>query len=153
MKDKSYFTDITPIQSMQGDDPDDTAMLITMSQDADNFITSFQWCPAISEKYFGFGIGGIIAVFLYHFDSLINQADDWLWVVVGDLPSAYIVVDNATSPQNVMECYCELMEDWADHIMSNNSTEGCYPVKAIPTKENAELLLSRIEFIRREILE
>ena len=152
MTDKSYFIDITPIQEMQGDDQEDTEMLAKMSQDADKFITSHRWCPTISEKYFGFGIGGIVAVFLYHFDSIINQTDDWLWVVVGDLPSVYFVVDAASSPMEALERYCELMEDWADHIMSDNSTEGCYPVKAAPTIENAKLLLSRIEFIRREFL-
>ena len=152
MTDESYFTDIIPIQEMQGDDQEDTEMLAKMSQDADNFITSHQWCPVICEKYFGFGIGGLIAAFLYHFDSQINGTDDWLWVIVGDLPSAYLVIDVATSPKEAIELYCELMEDWANNVISDNSIENCFPVAANPTKENAQLLLTRTGFIRREIL-
>ena len=152
MTDISYFSDVIPIHEMQGDDHEDTDLLREMSQKADYFITSQRWCPTISEKYFGFGIGKIVAVFLYHFDSLINETDDWLWVVVGDLPSVYLVIDNTTSAMDALEGYCELMEDWANNIMSDNSVEDCYPVKAAPTKEHAQMLLSRIEFIRKEFL-
>ena len=153
MTDISFFSDITPILEMQGDDQEDTELLNKMSQDADCFITSHQWCPNISEKYFGFGIGGIVAIFLYHFDSLVNETDDWLWVIVGDLPSVYLVTDGASCPMEALERYCELMEDWANKIMSNNSIDDCYPVKAAPTKENAELLLNRTRFIRKKFLE
>jgi len=152
MTDISYFSDIIPIQEMQGDDQEDTKMLMVLSQEADNYITSHRWCPDIKEKFYGFGIGYVIAVFLYHFDSLINETDDWLWVVVGDLPSAYFVIDAASSPIEALERYCELMEDWANQIMSDNSIEDYYPVQAAPTKENAQLLLNRTKFIRKEFL-
>jgi len=86
MIDISYFSDIVPIQEMRGDDQESTEMLLALSQEADDFITSYRWCPNIKEKFFGFGVGYIVAVFLYHFDSQINRTDDWLWVVTGDLP-------------------------------------------------------------------
>ena len=152
MTDISYFSNITPIREMQGEDWEDTELLKKMLQEADNYISSYEWCPVIKEKYFGYGIGGIVAVFLYKFVSSINQTDDWLWIVVGDLPSAYLVIDNTNSPMDALKGYCELMEDWANSIKSNGSIDGCYPVKAVPTKENAQLLLNRINFIRREIL-
>ena len=120
MTDILHFSDMTPIQEMQGDDQEDTKLLLEMSQKADDYITSFRWCPTIKEKYFGFGVGGIVAVFLYHFDSMINQSDDWLWIVTGDLPSAYFVVDAASSPMEALERYCELMEDWAKSIKQKN---------------------------------
>ena len=152
MINKTYFSSITPIQEMLGDDQEDTELLKTMLQEADNFIASYRWCPNISEKYFGYGVGGIVAVFLYHFDSLINQTDDWLWVIVGDLPSAYLVADAASSPIEALERYCELLEDWANNIMSDSSIENCYPIAIAPTKDNAQLLLNRTKFIRREFL-
>ena len=152
MTDISYFADIIPIHQMQGDDQEDTEMLTKLSHEADDYITSFRWCPVIKEKFFGFGVGYIIAVFLYHFDSQINETDDWLWVIVGDLPSVYLVIDNTNSPMDALEGYCELMEDWANNIMAGNSIDECYPVQAAPTKENAQMLLNRIEFIRREFL-
>ena len=51
-----------------------------------------------------------------------------------------------------LECYCELMEDWANSIMSDDSIESCFPVAAAPTKEHAQMLLTRTQFIRREFL-
>ena len=152
MTDLSYFSDVIPIQEMQGDDQEDTEMLTKLSREADDYITSFRWCPIIKEKFFGFGVGYIVAVFLYHFDSQIKETDDWLWVIVGDLPSVYLVIDEATSPMEALERYCELMEDWANNIMSDNSIDECYPVQAAPTKENADLLLRRTRFIRRDFI-
>ena len=152
MTDLSYFSDVIPIQEMQGDDQEATEMLIKLSHEADNFITSYRWCPIIKEKFFGFGVGYIVAVFLYHFDSMINQTDDWLWVIVGDIPSVYLVIDEASSPKEALERYCELMEDWANNIMSDTTIENCFPVAAAPTKENADLLLRRTRFIRRDFI-
>jgi len=152
MLDISYFTNIVPIQEMRDDDQECSEMLIALSQDADNFIASHRWCPSIKEKFYGFGVGYIVAVFLYHFDLPINGTDDWLWVIVGDIPSAYLVVDAASSPMETLERYCELMEDWANNIMLGNSTENCFPVVAAPTRENAQLLLSRTNFIRKRMI-
>ncbi len=152
MTDISFFSDILPIQQMKGDSHEDTEMLIKMAQDADVFITSFRWCPAIKNKYFGFGVGGIVAVFLYHFSLPIDQSDDWLWVIVGDLPSAYLVIDATPTPANALDVYCKLMEEWAKSIISDHSTEGCYPVNVAPTPKNAQLLLNRMGFIRKGFL-
>ena len=144
---------------MQGDDQEDTEKLAEMSKKADNYITSYRWCPDIKEKYFGFGVGGIFAVFLYRFalplrwtNGAVTDMDDWLWVIVGDLPSAYLVVDDAPTPGLALGIYCVLMEDWANCILSDNSVENCFPVAASPTKEHAEMLLKRTSWIREEII-
>jgi hypothetical protein len=40
-------------------------------------------------------VGGVVSTFLFRIDAEPN-IDEWLWVVVGDLPSCYLVTDRAS---------------------------------------------------------
>jgi hypothetical protein len=100
----------------------------------------------------GYGIGGVIALFRVEFTRAIDDIDEELWVVVGDLPSAYFVHEGNEDPAVALECYCGLMEDWAMAAKSGESVDECFPVDAEATLENAEALLSRITFIRSELV-
>lgn len=75
------------------DNANDTALLREMATSARRYITSFNWCPPISACCLAFGVGGIAAIFFFEFTSRILNSDDRLWVVIGDLPSAYLVVE------------------------------------------------------------
>src|SRR2546423_11868215 len=88
---------------MQGEDEEETTLLQAMLVEARNYIRSFRWCPSISEEYLGFGIGKVFALFLFRFAKPIADSDDCLWVVVGDLPSAYFVIDDAPNPKSAAE--------------------------------------------------
>jgi len=77
---------------MHGEDEEETKMLKVMLSEAESYIASFHWSQPIKERYLGFGVGNVVALFLFRFDKPIRETDDWLWVVVGDLPSAYFVV-------------------------------------------------------------
>jgi hypothetical protein len=74
-----------------------------------------------------------------------------IWIIVGDLPSVYLD-KSVLTPKDALIVYCDLMEEWADNIMKDLDISDCYPVIAESTKNNAELLSKRIQFIRREIL-
>jgi len=73
-----------------GDD-EDTRLLIEMAQQAKDYLSSFALCGSIREAYFGDGYGGIAAIFFFHIQPMRPEVDEWLWVVVGDLPPAYLV--------------------------------------------------------------
>lgn len=135
-----------------GDDDQDTAMLLGMAADAQAYIESFDWCPSISATYLASGVGGIAAVFLFEFPQRIRDTDDQLWVVVGDLPKAYIVVEPNDSPAVVMEKYCGLMEDWIAAVRDGTSLQKVFPVAAEPTPENALSLEKRIAFLLEQII-
>lgn len=135
-----------------GDDAADTALLRAMAKSARDYITSFNWCPPIRVSYLASGVGGIVAIFLFEFTSKIQDTDDRLWVIVGDLPSAYLVVEPVDSPQRALERYCELMEDWIAGIRDLTPLGKAFPVAAEPTPENAELLERRIAFLLAEII-
>lgn len=142
---------VTPLAQMQGDDQEDTDLLKAAQAEADAYVRSFAWCRGVKEVYFGAGVGGVVAVFLYRVDAP-PRVDEWLWVVVGDVPSAYLVTDRARVPAAALEVYCELMEGWIEAVRSGTGLDSAFPVAAQATPENADLLERRVEFIRKRII-
>ena len=126
---------------------------IELYKEAKTYLESFRWCvqtnKAWQDKHFW--IPEKLGVFLFEIIPLNNEVDDFIWIIVGDLPSVYLD-KSIKSGREALEIYCELMEEWVDKVRNNESVEECYPVLAKPLKENAELLKSRIEFIKKEVL-
>ncbi|MCL4694835.1 MAG: hypothetical protein KJ060_20260, partial [Candidatus Hydrogenedentes bacterium] len=130
----------------------ETAELRGMLRDAESYLRSFDWCPSFVERDLGYGLGEVIALFLFKLGEKIHGVDDQLWVVVGDLPSAYFVCDDAETPAAALEVYCGLMEDWAQAVLNGSSLDDVFPVSAEPTPEHASMLLSRTKFIRERLI-
>lgn len=143
---------LTPVNNIVGDDEEDTRLLNEYAQKARNYITSFRWCLPIKAMYLAYGIGGILALFLIEFEGKIDNTDDRLWVVVGDLPSVYMVVESGDTVRNILEAYCGLMDDWISAVRTNGNFEKVYPVRAARTEEHADMLSNRLKLIRENIL-
>jgi hypothetical protein len=143
---------LTLIEKMQGDDEEDTRLLKEMAERARRYIAPFHWCLPITETYFAWGIGHVIALFLFKFEDKIGETDDKLWVVVGDLPSAYMVVLPSQNAREVLENYCSLMDDWVSAVRNNGNFADVFPVMAARTEEHADMLESRLAFLRKEII-
>lgn len=138
-------------ENIQGDSDEDTKLLRSMCDEARSYLGEFTWCPKINNLYLAFGIGGVIGLYLAELDDKIDSQDEYLWIVVGDLPSAYLVADS-TTPQEALKTYCSLMTDWADAVESGDSLKEVFPVAAKPTSNNAALLRRRIQFLKEQIL-
>lgn len=139
---------------MARDDGDDVenALLSAMAAEAQAYITSFSWCPDIRRIDLAFGVGGVVALFLVDFVSAIGGEDDRLWVVVGDIPSAYMVVDEQR-PGPALENYCDLMDGWARAVLSGSLAQAeVFPVAAAATRQNAEDLLRRVALLRSDLM-
>jgi hypothetical protein len=127
--------------------------LCSMGSEARRYLRSFKWAPEIQSQTLWFGVGDVIAVFSFTFATAIDRTkDDELWVVVGDLPAAYLVVNEGEGPRAAVATYCKLMSQWCAAVESDESTGKTFPIEAQATKENAELLRRRIEFIEQELL-
>ena len=135
-----------------GEDEEDTALLRKMATDACDYLSSFAWCPRIKEMYLAYGVGRVVAIFFVEFSEKIRGTDDKLWIVVGDLPNAYLVVEPSDNPADALTRYCELMEDWISAVQTTGDLLNVFPVTAAPTRENAENLRSRIEFLKKELI-
>jgi hypothetical protein len=139
--------------NLDGGNAEETALLLPMAERALGYIRGFHWAPPVQDLYLAFGIGKIIALFLVRFERAIEgNVEDELWVVVGDMPSAYFVTEAAPDPAEALIVYCELMEDWAERILEGRDLEGSYPVHVEPTVEHARMLKSRTGTIRRDFV-
>ena len=135
-----------------GYDEGETRLLSAMAEDARQYIRSFLWAPPEFELELMWGVGNVLAIFLLTSKLLIGGTDDRLWVVVGDLPSAYLVIEPDDSPREAIDRYCDLMSDWCDAVENNTELSQVYPVRAAPTAANADLLERRIKFIREDLM-
>jgi hypothetical protein len=145
-------TGVVPLEKMAGDDEGDTTLLREMAERAENFLKSFPWCLAIRESFFGAGIGKIIAVFLFRIARVRPDVDEWLWVVVGDLPPAYLVTDCCKTPSGAVEGYIEEMSKWVECARHGRAVADVIPVNVPSTPEWAEKLHSRLETLKTTIL-
>ena len=152
MTERIDFSALVPIERISGEDKKDTLLLRQMAEDAKQFLLSFEWCKSIEKGWFGWGVGGIAGVFLFELTPSAADADRMLWGIVGDLPPAYLVVDDSPTPLEALRTYVEMMEDWIAAVRAGRSTEDCIPVNNVPTREAADALETRLNFLKREFL-
>ena len=138
---------------IEGDNPSETKELLQLLEEAKNYLGSFRWCSGILESYCGIAAPGVFGVFLFGIEPATDNVDDWLWVVVGDLPPAYITAENANTPHEALEGYIYEMKRWASAVEEGASTEELIPVNVPPTKENASMLKSRLRLLEGYVQE
>ncbi len=127
----------------------ETAQQLT---EATSFLRSFSWVNGIEQTYLGNSFEGILGIFLFKISPNRADVDDFVWVIVGDLPSAYITVDDSPNPAAALDGYIGAMEDWGDAVVKGEPTDGLIPVDAPATQENAMALKSRLQFLDDNIL-
>lgn len=144
-----------PLSQMIGEDTEETELFKRAADEALAYLRSFKWCKSILETYFCFGVGSVVEVFLFRIDRLTSDGktiDEWLWVVVGDVPSAYLVTDDAVTPGDALQAYCDVMREWVAAVLSKEDLGDVYPVPVDPTEENASHLSTRIDFLVNEVI-
>ena len=137
---------------MLGDSREDSAMLLGMAEEAKRFIESFEWCSGVNQQFFGLGVGGILAAFLFNIRPAAPEVDSWLWVIVGDIPPAYIVTDDAYTPALAVEAYIREMREWAAAAKAGSPVDGLIPVNVPATAEWGHELEGRLGFIEKKLL-
>ena len=70
--------------------------ILSLYYDAKNYIEDFDWCVSTKKCWYDkdFGIYEKIGVFLFEIEPLNKNVDDFIWVIVGDLPSVYLITAN-----------------------------------------------------------
>jgi hypothetical protein len=142
---------VVPVHEMTGDDEKDIMLLRAMSQQAEEYLSSFSWCGDVLRSFFGGGVGGVFAVFLFNIRSVRPEVGPWIWVVVGDIPSAYLPIEDATSPAEVFKTYLWGMNKWVEFARegrSGTSDDGIPPINVPATPEWAEKLEKRLHSLR-----
>lgn len=119
---------------------------------ASSFLLSHSWCTAIVNGWLGREWGHILGIFLFEITPVDSEVDDVVWVVVGDVPPAYIDIESAVNIEQVVAAYIDIMMDWVECVEAGSSVEEVYPVAVPPTLEYANMLRTRLELISNRIL-
>ncbi len=143
---------VVPLSRMAGDDEEDSKLLDVMASGAQKYIRCFPWCKDIREAYFGDGYGGIVAAFLFRIEPARAGVDEWLWVIFGDMPPAYLVTDECKSPSQALEKYIEEVSKWVELAKQGKSSKDVIPVYVPATIENAVDLEAGLRVLREVIL-
>jgi hypothetical protein len=142
---------VVPVQNMTGDDDQDTLLLGQMSLDAAAYIRSFSWCGDVLSSFFGGGVGGVFAVFLFNIRPTRPEVGSWMWIIVGDIPSAYLPIEDASTPAEVFKTYLAGMSKWVELArrgQSGTPDDGVPPVNVPATPEWAAKLEQRLNSLR-----
>ncbi len=149
MNDCIDFSSVVTVSEMRGDSDADTDLLRKMATDAEAFIQGFDWCKGIRDTYFGYGIGGIVAVFFLHLAPARIGVDEYLWVIVGDIPPAYLVTDESRTPSEALRTYIIEMRKWVAAAASGQPVGELIPVNMPATREYALALKRRLDFLEK----
>lgn len=131
---------------------EDVAGLRALQAEARAFVERDSWTPPIADLVLAFGVAPIIGLFLVQFESPTAPEDAERWTVVGNLPSMHFETDDTPTPALALRLYCAIAQDWADNVLEGRDLSDSYPIDVAPTREHAEMLLGRIDFIRRELI-
>jgi len=146
------FSLLTPASNIVGEDKEETDLLIQLYREAKNFLLEFEWCREITCAFLGYGIGEVVGIFYFEIVPSQIDVDKSLWVIVGDLPPAYLVTDEINTPAKALKVYIELFREWVEAVKSGVSVQGLIPANVPPSLENAASLKSRLAFLENEIL-
>ncbi|MGH9590631.1 MAG: hypothetical protein ACRD25_09555, partial [Terracidiphilus sp.] len=127
-------------------------LLRLMAREAEDSLQKFAWCKAIREAYFGGGYGGIVAVFLFRIVPNQPEVDEWVWVVMGDVPPACLAIERITTPSEALEHYIWEMTRWVHFAKRGRVPENGIPVDLDPTWKNAEALEDKLKILRKAVL-
>ncbi|MET0103816.1 MAG: hypothetical protein ABW072_01580 [Sedimenticola sp.] len=128
------------------------AEMDSMYQEAREFLEFYEWCLGIEESYVGMIYPGIVAVFLFRITPSKEDVDEWIWVIVGDLPPTYLTTDECPNPATALDGYIGAMLEWVYAAQKDESVAELIPVNVPATKEHAAMLKTRLDFLDERIL-
>lgn len=143
---------VVSLEQMVGGDDEDTRLLHVMAAGARNYLQCFPWCKGIREAYYGDGYGGIVAVFLFRIEPSNPDVDEWLWVIFGDVPPAYLVTDACKTPSQAIEGYVSEILKWVALAKNGEISKSVIPVYVPATPENAVDIERRMKLMKEVIV-
>ena len=124
-----------------------------LAKEAHSYLLSFPWCLSINKGWLVYSCGYVIGLFCFEIvPDVAKGADNHVWVIVGDLPPAYIDVLSAPSARGALDLYIGLMDEWASKVNNGEDISDCYPVNVTATKEYADMLTTRMNLLKEDHL-
>ena len=82
-----------------------------------------------------------------------EKIEEYLWVVVGDLPPLYLVTEAAATSAVALLRYIEVMTLWAEAAIAGTACSGLPPVEADFSRENGTALQTRLKILREYLVD
>ena len=123
------------------------------AQRAQAFVQGFGWCERVTGCRLGVAIAGILGIFRIDLVPAGVEADPTVWVVVGDVPPAYLAFKDGDTWRDALEGYIVEMRRWVEAVRAGGSLDDVIPVNAPPTSGNADDLAGRLGFLKANLLE
>jgi hypothetical protein len=143
---------VTPLAEYVSGGKDDAEEVLALADRASAFLATLTWCRGVRERWVGIAVPGVVGVFLLCIEPSSPTVDEWLWVIVGDLPPAYLVTDDAPNPAAALDGYISEMHAWVRAVRDGAPRDDLIPVNAPATPEYADMLESRLRFLRAEVI-
>jgi hypothetical protein len=106
---------------------DSAADLRALLAEARIYLLYYDWCADILDQYIGIFIDGIVGIYLFRIVPGRPEVDDWIWVVVGDLPPDYLTVDQCPNPASALDGYIGAMNAWVAAASAGESVAQLTP--------------------------
>lgn len=139
-------------ENLDYESEEEVEQLEVLRAEAWRYLHTYRWAPPIADLVLAFGLAPILALFLARRGPGTRPEDAERWVVVGNLPSMHFETDEAPTPAVALRLYCAIAQDWAENVLEGRDLSDSYPIPVAPTREHAEMLLSRIDFIRTKLI-
>ena len=123
-----------------------------MDQKAVLYIKDFGWCREVKESTLYLNLGSTLCIFLMEIDNAASDEDNFLWIMVGDIPSMHLDVYGTKTTIEVLDRYNALARDWIFNVQHGLSVDDCYPFDTESTIEMADMLKKRVDFIEKTII-
>ncbi len=135
-----------------GGDELNTALLRKMALEAESYITSFVWCERLIKGKFVDGYGGIFALFLFRADIKELGKGAWIWVLVGDLPKAYLEAKDFPAPLLAAKRYIAGVREWMSAVQNGQSTSDLIPIDCRRDTESLAQLEMRLHTLEELVI-
>lgn len=126
--------------------------VIKMNDQASVYIEGFRWCKEVRDSVLYLNLGSTLCIFLFEIENSASSEDNFLWIMVGDIPAMYLDVYGSKTTIEVLRRYNALAKDWISNVERGLSVDDCYPFNAEPTMEMADMLKKRVDFIEKTII-
>jgi hypothetical protein len=124
-----------------------------LAEEAKTFAESHDWCQKVTAVRLAWAVAGVLGVFQVDLKPAQPDVDSTLWIVVGDIPPAYLVLDDAPTWRDALRGYVAEMSRWVHAVKGGQPLDDVIPVAVAPSLEHAEMLAGRLAFIQTEFIE
>ena len=146
------------IEEIPGSELEEKEELSALAAEAADFLLAHSnWCKGVKRGWFDRGFSKV-AVFYFDIEPA-HGADPSVWVIVGDLPPAFIDWRTCPNGAAALDRYVRAMVAWCAVVKKGESTSNLVPVlrrgslKPIDeTPAIAEMLENRMRFIDEKLL-